>query len=199
MCVQDVDVQCVLQFTLLHAAGCALHRHTSRVIHRLELYLEFAIFRSPTSAYNYVHALSVTDRTLKETRRKTARRGDEQEATRSSNRRKRSAHTEAMCRTPLSPETTTTLTVQCARPAPRPTENAAAAIVQSGTGTPKRTQLGKIFPRYPIGFSGQPRPPLSVHTCVVSCRPTDRRSSTISVMILPQVHLRKPCYDFYFL
>ena len=25
-----------LQFTLIHAAGCALHRHTSRVIHRLE-------------------------------------------------------------------------------------------------------------------------------------------------------------------
>lgn len=36
ICVQDVDVQCVLQFTLIHAAGCALHRHTSRVIHRLE-------------------------------------------------------------------------------------------------------------------------------------------------------------------
>ncbi len=39
MCVQDVDVQCVLQFTLINAVGCALHRHTSRVIHRLELYL----------------------------------------------------------------------------------------------------------------------------------------------------------------
>ena len=38
MCVRDVDVQCVLQFTLIHAAGCALHRRTSRVIHRLELY-----------------------------------------------------------------------------------------------------------------------------------------------------------------
>ena len=37
MCVQGVDVQCVLQFTLIHAAGCALHRRTSRVIHRLEL------------------------------------------------------------------------------------------------------------------------------------------------------------------
>ena len=36
MCVQDVDVQCVLQFTLVHAASCALHRHASRVIHRLE-------------------------------------------------------------------------------------------------------------------------------------------------------------------
>jgi hypothetical protein len=37
MCVQGVDVQCVLQFTLIHAAGCALHRRTSRVIHRIEL------------------------------------------------------------------------------------------------------------------------------------------------------------------
>ena len=33
MCVQDVDVQGVLQFTLILAVGCALHRHTSRVIH----------------------------------------------------------------------------------------------------------------------------------------------------------------------
>ena len=36
MCVQDVDAQCGLQFTLIHATGCALHRHTSRVIHRIE-------------------------------------------------------------------------------------------------------------------------------------------------------------------
>ena len=39
MCVQGVDVQCVLQFTLIHAAGCALHRRTSRVIHRSKLYI----------------------------------------------------------------------------------------------------------------------------------------------------------------
>ena len=38
MCVQDADVQCVLQFRLIHAAGCALYRCTSRVIHRIELY-----------------------------------------------------------------------------------------------------------------------------------------------------------------
>ena len=39
MCVQGIDVQCVLQFTLINAAGCALHRCTSRVIHRSELSL----------------------------------------------------------------------------------------------------------------------------------------------------------------
>ena len=37
MCVRGVDDLCVLQFTLINAAGCALHRRTSRVIHRIEL------------------------------------------------------------------------------------------------------------------------------------------------------------------
>ncbi len=38
MCVQGVDVQCVLQFTLIHAASCALHRRASRVIHCPKLF-----------------------------------------------------------------------------------------------------------------------------------------------------------------
>ena len=37
MCVRNVDDQGVLQFTLILAAGCVLHRRTSRVIHRQEL------------------------------------------------------------------------------------------------------------------------------------------------------------------
>ena len=51
ICVQSVDVPCVLQFTLIHAAGCVLHRRTSRVIHRLKLFsLSFCnFFGSPTS------------------------------------------------------------------------------------------------------------------------------------------------------
>lgn len=48
ICVQSVDVQCVLQFTLIHAAGCVLHRRTSRVIHRLKLYFH-SFDRIPTS------------------------------------------------------------------------------------------------------------------------------------------------------
>ena len=43
MCVQDVDVQCVLQFTLSNAASCALHRLASRVIHRSEVF-QFAFY-----------------------------------------------------------------------------------------------------------------------------------------------------------
>lgn len=37
MCVQNANDQCVLQFTLLLAAGCVLHRRTSRAIHHREL------------------------------------------------------------------------------------------------------------------------------------------------------------------
>jgi hypothetical protein len=48
ICVQSVDVQCVLQFTLIHAAGCVLHRRTSRVIHRLKLFSFFG-FRFSSS------------------------------------------------------------------------------------------------------------------------------------------------------
>ena len=50
ICVQGVDVQCVLQFTLIHAASCALHRRTSRVIHRSKLYSFVVIFSSPPAA-----------------------------------------------------------------------------------------------------------------------------------------------------
>ena len=39
---------------------------------------------------------------------------------------------------------------------------------------------------------------LVVHHRMVSCGGPSRNPQR-SVMILPQVHLRKPCYDFYFL
>ena len=38
MCVRSVDDQGVLQFTLIHAVGCVLHRRGSRAIHRLQLF-----------------------------------------------------------------------------------------------------------------------------------------------------------------
>ena len=54
ICVQSVDVQCVLQFTLIHAAGCVLHRRTSRVIHRLKLFL-FVRFSPSMAAASFTH------------------------------------------------------------------------------------------------------------------------------------------------
>ena len=47
MCVRSVDDHGVLQFTLILAAGCVLHRRTSRVIHRQELFLVFSFISSP--------------------------------------------------------------------------------------------------------------------------------------------------------
>ena len=56
ICVQDIDVQCVLQFTLLNAAGCALHRHTSRVIHRLE-WFTFIVWIDLPRRFNHTTSL----------------------------------------------------------------------------------------------------------------------------------------------
>jgi hypothetical protein len=93
MCVQDVDVQCVLQFTLLHAAGCALHRHTSRVIHRLE-FCHVHLSKTPTPKTTetvvddeYGKSTVVT----RDEKTKTSTRGDgytERQATSSLNRRR---------------------------------------------------------------------------------------------------------------
>jgi hypothetical protein len=40
-CAFETSMFCYLQFTLIHAVGCVLHRSTSRVIHRSELFLGF--------------------------------------------------------------------------------------------------------------------------------------------------------------
>ena len=58
------------------------------------------------------------------------------------------------------------------------------------------------------GGAGRPKPPPSpTHTGAPSQSPRRERewrclrraSRGYPLMILPQVHLRKPCYDFYFL
>ena len=54
ICVQDINVQCVLQFTSVNAAGCALHRHKCRVIHRLELYFTLSVSSPREEAFNTV-------------------------------------------------------------------------------------------------------------------------------------------------
>ena len=58
ICVRGVDVQCVLQFTLIHADGCALHRRTSRVIHRIELCFRLSLLRERRESGNELPSLS---------------------------------------------------------------------------------------------------------------------------------------------
>ena len=59
MCVRGVDDLCVLQFTLVNAAGCALHRRTSRVIHRIELYFGFREAAGATTNLQCSHTESI--------------------------------------------------------------------------------------------------------------------------------------------
>ena len=93
-----------------------------------------------------------------------------------------------------------------------------------GTGTPHclvngqadapswRTQAGESPTRQASPEPGRRRGPWVPGDCAPEARPAaaaiDRglwfphdiiRNIGVSVMILPQVHLRKPCYDFYFL
>ena len=82
MCVQGVDVHCVLQFTLIHAAGCALHRRTSRVIHRSKL------FRNDVSLSFSPLAAAEKFRTKKNSEEKEEK-GSGQDAWRGAARRRR--------------------------------------------------------------------------------------------------------------
>src|SRR5699024_9610397 len=90
------------------------------------------------------------------------------------------------------------------------------AIPERGGGVPfrslKRSRLGVSGGRWPGGREGSPRRPpgrrarrsngLKVYTGLARCGGSglpNPRASRLVLMILPQVHLRKPCYDFYFL
>ena len=62
----------------------------------------------------------------------------------------------------------------------------------SGTCASSRTRAYRTTRRT---AAGRPRSEFVASVCI---QPR-RGSSRIALMILPQVHLRKPCYDFYFL
>lgn len=80
ICVQDIDVQCVLQFTLINAAGCALHRRTNPVIHRQEC---FTVRRTTTAdatenghaASSEVHLFGTVRFVVAEAKQKNRRQG----------------------------------------------------------------------------------------------------------------------------
>ena len=59
------------------------------------------------------------------------------------------------------------------------------------TVTP-RSHRGRCFP--PLGRGAAPK-----GVSIAVCWDSRTRASAYTLMILPQVHLRKPCYDFYFL
>ena len=139
----------------------------------LRVVIEFAIFRSPTSVYNYIHALSVHRPYIDIEREKKRHAGATSE-------RQLVLRTVARVRHGGSPYSAhPVVVVVVPGPQARPTEND-----DDGTGTPTHTQPGnfvvseersnsrtneRVAPRRlsrnPIGFSGRPGPPLSVHYC----------------------------------
>ena len=202
ICVQDIDVQCVLQFTLLHAAGCALHRHTSRVIHRLELYRVHLSQtgrcrrrRRRSRLFAYGKSTVVCVEIEKQARGATFHRrgGRFFEPSQSRGRHRPTGRWQRSAK-----------------------DNAAAAkarddLCRPSAAHPDRQETTERA-RYPATLqpsTGVQRRRRGSHTrsivhwrcpyvsCVLVCFAAAREQDT--VMILPQVHLRKPCYDFYFL
>ncbi len=185
MCVQDIDAQCVLQFTLVHAAGCALHRLASRVIHRLELSNCFTTFlgRSRTKRSQdddgWLRRRHETDlsrdivRYVKDENRIGAaektivgslnlRNGSRRWLPRSSRHDEQSRQVPRHFTGIHAQRTTRSARVSAER---RPSDSFPSHC----------WYLGNVHRRRTLG------------------------ASFTTVMILPQVHLRKPCYDFYFL
>ena len=175
MCVQGIDAQCVLQFTLIHAAGCALHRLASRVIHRPEWSFWFFVFLLQSLAFPFVNArfVFVSMWSAEKTRAPRLQARD------SIARRRRRACVRRM---------------QIVRPSLLP-----------------RAMCGsELTPRPSFGSGGHLETGTwaQLHACArfyfffanfVRSLCLFRFVFSLSVMILPQVHLRKPCYDFYFL
>ena len=77
----------------------------------------------------------------------------------------------------------------------------------SSSSPDRKTSTGRIgTPRHNCNMVGLSRRTVQAqrlsHSAPLSMRDEDRRvreTIVVTVMILPQVHLRKPCYDFYFL
>ena len=142
----------------IHAAGCALHRHTSRVIHRLELFVPRAL----TATCGYFGPRRPRNERTDEWRRKGAERRCDGAAV-------------------IVDGDGRTVSLNLAtRELP----------CLYGTGTPP--QNGNSEPAVPAAlWAGRSVCDTffdSAHNAAAHWR---------SVMILPQVHLRKPCYDFY--
>lgn len=228
ICVQDIDVQCVLQFTLIHAAGCALHRHTSRVIHRLELSISFlrelkraiafvpsraagsaqrvrtgidkrVVIREPVGdprLRKYVGKCSVCVRVRRTLGRSPRRliKPNRKRASLERRRRRRERYPRAAyaeknrVRAAASVERCIQARSTPERVHRHPNTGARRGRAPASTSVPPECHLQHRRRRY-VKLS---------HPCVLSIE-TLAKALKASLMILPQVHLRKPCYDFYFL
>ena len=174
---------CVLQFTCRRAICCVLHRPTSRVIHRSGLYVTTnQVIIKATSGYKKKREKGAANRLTLRGDRKSPFRG------RANNSTGRTNESSNRCRGTRSPSTFRERSRNAGlwRPEPSRTPGLMPSRASSTYGVDivgkERTSAGSSPPTVRPDF-----------------RVTGHQQAPNSLMILPQVHLRKPCYDFYFL
>lgn len=203
MCVRKISAQCVLQFTPSLAAGCVLHRPVSRVIHCSELYSGFLFTSSYTIGGRYNERSNQPFSWERRVRRKlnviSTRptewtllpgrvRSPSQLQTPRDVLREVLGRAEAARRNGLSSNL-----------APRERGTPDGTREGRGTRYPQNRTPRKGYVRGDPSLRGRKRDRKTL-SLGLRCGVVDRDLPRApSVMILPQVHLRKPCYDFYFL
>ena len=174
MCVREVDDPSVLQFTRGNASGRALHRHTSRVIHRSELVYTFKVLSARRAAPAREESPPVPHRHGRSTLPCRTGTGGVPSP------QGKAGPTESGGNATVVGYNTVVGAV-----IPHSLNPASACMHARGRGTPQLSSLRAAAVPAPCWAL----PSLSQLSLL----------SLPSMMILPQVHLRKPCYDFYFL
>ena len=166
---------CVLQFTFRHAVGCVLHRPPSQVIHCIVLCFQIVPAEKVGSQKEAItHSFTSPNR----------------ERAPFQNSRKGGESLDGW----LSPSDYRRSTVPKTRAAGSQGDLDSRPPATHGVTPPADRPVAhrsrskqEHAPRYPRELG------LEV------CASHTRRHTQKPIMILPQVHLRKPCYDFYFL
>lgn len=193
MCVRKISAQCVLQFTPSLAAGCVLHRPVSRVIHCSELYF-FLLGRIGISPSPCVR-IELSGRSPLVRRGKTGgyniklRRVGTRAGTGLLRTASRST-ADFRGGNPPTRDPSSSLASLSSRETPP-----IAGLKRRGTGTPYVPRM-RSNGRSPREGGNEDLSPCGESPSLIT--PSSLRREP-TVMILPQVHLRKPCYDFYFL
>ena len=188
MRVRNVDDQGVLQFTLIHAVGCVLHRRASRAIRRLQLFRVFVISTSSASVSSLGSGEESEEGKVRENSHIPG--GPRRDSLMRARRRARKA--------PGEPHTDSNGVLS-----KKISESRLPLATRNGAGLGyKALRYKALLP--PSGIRLFRRVRDGPRTVEVKCDDHLTWSSRnfdaeISIMILPQVHLRKPCYDFYFL
>ena len=180
---------CVLQFTFRRAVGCVLHRPPSQVIHCTVL-----CFRNHFARACYCQALMLKN---KNTQFHIPSQGKGSVFKLTQGRG-------ILRRLVISPLDCCRSTVPKTRATGDPGDlDSRSETTHSVTAASRQARGSQV--QEPGGRGGGDPPPHfnrgdpeSLGLSILSFEPRGQESA-IPIMILPQVHLRKPCYDFYFL